>query len=403
MKNIAIITPIYPGEDFDKNYTKVVAYFAENWSHHNNVMVFHVFSKFPNILYYASSLFKNTLSSIMGHPIPHNKPKNFSIERKTASLAIVRLGVPKWFPGQIPNRKITKLITEKIIEQMSENNFTPDVAIGHWLHPSSGILSKLSDLMGIKTKLVIHIDPQRRHKFYNSSTLQFVTNKVSGIGFRSHFIQKRFIEMFPQNQKHKFLCPSGIPDKWVDFEKTAKNFNKKHLKILFVGTLIKRKHPSLILDAVNKCKFKTQFEITFIGSGKEKQNILNKAQKFNLEKQVKVLGQIPRDEVLEEMNRSDILVMISKKEAFGLVYLEAMANGLIVVGSRNEGMDGIIIHGENGFLCKAGDHNELSNILNDIHCKPFEELVMISSKALKTSQKYRESVVSQEYLKNILK
>ena len=42
--------------------------------------------------------------------------------------------------------------------------------------------------------------------------------------------------------------------------------------------------------------------------------------------------------------------MISQGEAFGLVYLEAMARGCITIASRGEGFDGIIKDGINGFL-----------------------------------------------------
>jgi glycosyltransferase involved in cell wall biosynthesis len=95
--------------------------------------------------------------------------------------------------------------------------------------------------------------------------------------------------------------------------------------------------------------------------------------------------------------------MISKKEAFGLVYIEAMTKGLIVIASRNEGMDGIIVNGVNGFLCKSGDYLELSKILNEINKMSNEELNIISKKAQKTSQNFTETKVSSEYLMNILK
>ena len=46
----------------------------------------------------------------------------------------------------------------------------------------------------------------------------------------------------------------------------------------------------------------------------------------------------------------NVWIMISKNETFGLVYLEAMARGCITIGSRNQGIDGVINHGVNGFF-----------------------------------------------------
>ena len=69
-------------------------------------------------------------------------------------------------------------------------------------------------------------------------------------------------------------------------------------------------------------------------------------------------GRKPREEVILMLDRADCFIMISRDEVFGLVYLEAMARGCIVVASRGEGMTGIIEDGVNGFLCAAGDENE---------------------------------------------
>jgi len=46
-----------------------------------------------------------------------------------------------------------------------------------------------------------------------------------------------------------------------------------------------------------------------------------------------------------------------------LVYLEALAAGCIVIGSKGEGIDGIIVNGENGFLVSPGNVNELKQRL----------------------------------------
>jgi glycosyltransferase involved in cell wall biosynthesis len=402
-KNILIITPIYPGAGINENFTKVVAYFAESWAKSNNVVVFHVFSKFPKLYYSIGKSFKDNLSSIMGHPIPISSPENNALEIKSRALKIFRIGMPKLYPGQVPSKKKSQEVVNKIIYSIDALEFNPDVAVGHWLHPSSGILSGLSNRLDIKTNIVIHMDPKRRNKYYTEAAKNFLTHQVSGIGFRSHFIKDRFEEKYPQNCKHKFYCPSGLPDDWINKTIGNKNFKSKTLKIIFVGSLIKRKYPSVILDAINNNSEKFIYKITFIGEGREAKTILKKTKKYSFENQVEIKGHIQRQDVLNQMNNSHIFIMISKKEAFGLVYIEAMTKGLIVIASRNEGMDGIIVNGVNGFLCKSGDYLELSKILNEINKMSNEELNIISKKAQKTSQNFTETKVSSEYLMNILK
>ena len=94
--------------------------------------------------------------------------------------------------------------------------------------------------------------------------------------------------------------------------------------------------------------------------------------------------------------------MISSTEIFGLVYLEAMALGLIPIGSRNEGIDGVIRDGENGFLCKAGDVDELTSILERIKKMPSEEISKISIYAKKTAFDYSDESVAKRYLNALI-
>ena len=62
-----------------------------------------------------------------------------------------------------------------------------------------------------------------------------------------------------------------------------------------------------------------------IGSGNEEQKIKHYISKHNLTGQVKLLGRVDRKNVQIHINNSQVFIMISKDETFGLVYLEAMA------------------------------------------------------------------------------
>lgn len=66
-------------------------------------------------------------------------------------------------------------------------------------------------------------------------------------------------------------------------------------------------------------------------------------------------GQAGRKEVLEEMGRSDVLVLPSLFEGFGLVILEAMAAGLPVITTTNTGGPDVIEDGKEGFIVPAGN------------------------------------------------
>ena len=94
--------------------------------------------------------------------------------------------------------------------------------------------------------------------------------------------------------------------------------------------------------------------------------------------------------------------MISKGEAYGLVYLEAMARGCITIASRNEGMDGIIKDGINGFLCNAGDYVELASIIQRINSMSMEERMAISNHAIETAKWLTDENTAKMYIDNVV-
>ena len=115
-----------------------------------------------------------------------------------------------------------------------------------------------------------------------------------------------------------------------------------------------------------------------------------------------LLGRIPRNEVLKLMEESDVFVMISKDETFGLVYLEAMSKGCIVIASKNEGMDGIIEHGVNGYLCQAGNEEELVEVLREIRNLSAPKRKSIAANAIETVKKMTDKIVAEDYLNCVL-
>ncbi len=66
------------------------------------------------------------------------------------------------------------------------------------------------------------------------------------------------------------------------------------------------------------------------------------------------------------MQVCEVFVLPSVKEGFGVVYIEAMFHGMITMGSKREGIDGIIRDGENGFLVEAGNPAEIATKLTGI-------------------------------------
>jgi len=67
-----------------------------------------------------------------------------------------------------------------------------------------------------------------------------------------------------------------------------------------------------------------------------------------------------RSDLLHCYRESDILVVPSFTETFGLVYLEAMSQGVPVVYSENQGIDGYYSNGAIGYSCKPSDPADIA-------------------------------------------
>ena len=70
------------------------------------------------------------------------------------------------------------------------------------------------------------------------------------------------------------------------------------------------------------------------------------------------------------MAESDLFVLPSWGEGYGIVYIEAMAAGCIAVGARGEGIEDTITDGENGFLVPAGDIDETERVMRAVFAHP---------------------------------
>jgi glycosyltransferase involved in cell wall biosynthesis len=86
--------------------------------------------------------------------------------------------------------------------------------------------------------------------------------------------------------------------------------------------------------------------------------------KVRLEGSVRWLGFV--EDIPSLMQAIDVLVMPSKAEAFGLVLIEAMANGRPVVASNAGAVPELVSHGRNGYLFPEGDPEALADALFDL-------------------------------------
>lgn len=143
--------------------------------------------------------------------------------------------------------------------------------------------------------------------------------------------------------------------------------DNERIKLISVGFLEERKGYRITLSALAKLKNKgIDFEYAVIGDGRQRHEFEQLSSQLGLGDNVKFLGRLPHKSVLEQINGSDIFVLPSWDESFGIVYLEAMSCGVPVIGTKNEGIADIVTDGDNGFLVEKKNSAELEAVLHKL-------------------------------------
>ncbi len=141
--------------------------------------------------------------------------------------------------------------------------------------------------------------------------------------------------------------------------------------ILFGATLVERKGLRYLLEAFAKlAKEFNQIELWVAGGGPLLEKSKELTSKLGITEKVKFWGTVVHKKMLELMNKSDIFVLPSWDEAFGVVYLEAMSFKKPVIGTKAEGISEIIVDGENGLLVLPRNSEEIVQKLRYLILNP---------------------------------
>lgn len=265
-------------------------------------------------------------------------------------------------------------------------------------HMPSGIIfaNRLSKIINKPLVCGVHVSDievlsKPLYKFYFKPELQEAYKNAKKIACRSHILQKKFANLMPEYVDKTFVASSGVD---LDVSPFAfLKFGSSATKVLSCANLIKRKNIDKLILAMKDLR---DFELTIIGDGKELGNLKKLAKNYNFK--VNFTGRLPHDKVLEEMKKSDVFILPSVNETFGMVYLEAMASGCITVCTKDDGVDGIIKDGENGFLCEANS-KDITKVLLKI--KKLENIEEVRRRGLETVEFYTKENCAKKYLSEI--
>ncbi|AKL76745.1 MULTISPECIES: N-acetyl-alpha-D-glucosaminyl L-malate synthase BshA [Bacillus] len=148
-------------------------------------------------------------------------------------------------------------------------------------------------------------------------------------------------------------------DERVYLKKNTESIKEKHgilpdeKVVIHVSNFRKVKRVKDVIRVFRNIAANTKAKLLLVGDGPEKCVAWQLVEKYGLQDQVLLLGN--QDRVEELYSISDLKLLLSEKESFGLVLLEAMACGVPCIGTNIGGIPEVIKDQVSGFLVEVGD------------------------------------------------
>ncbi len=187
---------------------------------------------------------------------------------------------------------------------------------------------------------------------------KFLTKKTDKIFANSIFTQRNIKKTY--KRESIVIYPGVDSEKFLPIE-----FNKKKDYILTVGRLTKFKRIDILINTLKQLKNK-KIILKVVGDGEEKMSLLALTKKLNLENRVEFISGISDEDLVEIYAKAKIFILASKNEPFGIVPIEAMASGTMVIADNSGGPKEIIDHNKNGILINDMKCSELTIILDNL-------------------------------------
>lgn len=274
------------------------------------------------------------------------------------------------------NTRATGFAVSQRISAMQSSRWAPEAVLVHGIRYLALSAPYWRDLVDGSVVQVIHgVDPKldqtktlnRFRGIVSKSVRCFDATVVVGSPLKKHMMQLGI--------DNACIVPNGTdlpPYKSVNMEQGSPS---RKPVILSVSNLIALKGIDLNLRALGQLARthpRLDWEYRIVGEGPESVNLKKLAYDLGITSKVRFWGRIPYPDTMNEIDNCDLFCLPSWGEAFGIVYLEAMARGRPVIGCWENGAQDIITHDRDGLLVAPRDLYSLTQALCRLLVDPNE-------------------------------
>ncbi|MEM9050634.1 MAG: N-acetyl-alpha-D-glucosaminyl L-malate synthase BshA [Bacteroidota bacterium] len=167
-----------------------------------------------------------------------------------------------------------------------------------------------------------------------------------------HFDIKNGVEVIPN-----FICPDHY------LPKPEKNFRNDYAPngeriITHISNFRSVKRVEDVVRVFKKVSEKIPAKLLLVGDGPDRRKVEELCRELGTCTDTHIIGKLKKPE--EVLNISDLFILPSEKESFGLAALEAMASGVPVISTNSGGLPELNVDGYSGFLSPLGDIDNMA-------------------------------------------
>jgi len=305
--------------------------------------------------------------------------------------------------SELSDRELTdiyKAFLDTTLEAVE--NFQPDLIHVQHLSLISWVAKFINSLKGIKYIITTHgsgISNILANRKYLSLCEDAVRSARAFTTVSSN-TKGRFLRMFgKQYAKNFYVIAGGVDMKLfsaqqVDPAPIDEKYDLKDKKVvLFCGRLTSEKGARYLIRAAKDIKG----EVVIVGDGPERQFLSQLMARKKL-KNVKLIGYLPHEEIIDLYYRADVFVAPSVvEEALGLSILEAMAAKTPVIATRKGGIPLLVKQNQNGLFVRARNSKEITQACNKL-LENDELRQRLGENARKTvEEKFTWTIIAQKF------
>lgn len=298
----------------------------------------------------------------------------------------------------------TKKLYFKLKRDLRVSKF--DVLHAHSLFANGGVCYFLKKDLGCEYIVSFRqtdLEVYQKLIYYRRFAKSIIKNSKRII-FISHSLREKFLNLIKDEELKELIAekgtviPNGLNDKWID-KNIRKNRNKLSLegvKFLYQGTFHDRKNIEYIIKIIERLNDDgVNAYLDIIGGGPEKDKIAKLISNSLHENKFRMKDWTNNfKDIVNNYRDSDIFIMPSKDETFGIAYIEALAVGLPIIYKTNDGFDGFF---ENKYIGVGITTTDFERDINDIYyvINNYEE---ISNNTESVLDSFLWRNISKEYL-----